>query len=211
MSSPTRPGAASALRWARLSRLLSWLAILVGLGFVIAFLVQAGLFASLLPDEPTPAASRASRTRSTPPNSTVNGMDRENQPYEVKAKRGWQDDKTPTLVHLDTVEGLFRRAAGAEYTITADTGLYDTNVKTLDLAGNVRIVQKDRFTALMDKAHVVVEEKKLTSDVPVDVTFGSGTIRANGMQITDDGARILFLNRVKAQFDAPAAKGDAKP
>ncbi|WP_373503981.1 LPS export ABC transporter periplasmic protein LptC [Aestuariivirga sp.] len=210
MSSPTNPAAASALRWARLSRLLSWLAILVGVGFVVAFLAQAGLFASFLPNEPSaPPAVQPDQINAT--ESTVSGMDRENQPYEVKAKRGWQDDKTPNLVHLDTVEGLFRRAAGVEYTITADTGLYDTFLKTLDLAGHVRIVQKDRFTALMEKAHVVVEEKKLTSDVPVDVTFGSGTIRANGMQITDDGARILFLNRVKAQFDAPAAKGDSKP
>lgn len=210
MSSPTNPAAASALRWARLSRLLSWLAVLVGVGFVVAFLAQAGLFASFLPSEPSISpVVQPDQINAT--ESTVNGVDRENQPYEVKAKRGWQDEKTPNLVHLETVEGRFRRAAGVEYNITADTGLYDTSVKTLDLAGNVRIVQKDRFTALMDKAHVVVEEKKLTSDVPVDVTFGSGTIRANGMQITNDGARILFLNRVKAQFDAPAAKGDAKP
>jgi lipopolysaccharide export system protein LptC len=56
-------------------------------------------------------------------------------------------------------------------------------VKELDLEGQVTIVQKDRFTAVMEKAHVVVEEKKLTSErVPVDVTFGTGTIKANGMK-----------------------------
>ena len=39
----------------------------------------------------------------------------------------------------------------------------------------------------------------------------SGTINANGMQITDDGARILFLNGVRTRFDAPQTKGDANP
>ena len=58
---------------------------------------------------------------------------------------------------------------------------------------------------------MVVEEKRLVSESPVAVTFGSGTVNANGMQITDDGERILFLNGVKARFDAPQAKGDVIP
>ena len=209
MSSPTDVAAARALRWARLSGQLSWLAGVVGLGFVLAFLAQAGLFATLLPDEPAaPTAVHPDRITAT--QSTVNGMDRENQPYEVKAKRGWQDEATPTLVHLETVEGRFRKASGAGYTLNADTGVYDTKLKALDLAGRVTIVQKDRFTAVMDKAHVLVEEKRMQSDSAVDVTFGNGTITANGMEITDDGARILFFNGVKASFGAAPAKGDAQ-
>jgi lipopolysaccharide export system protein LptC len=210
MSSPTNTAASRALRWAGLSRLLSWLAVLVGASFVGLFLYQAGLFALLLPEEPAPPPV-VNPDQITATTSTVNGMDRENQPYQVKAEKGWQDSKIPTLVHLETVEGKFQRPSGAQYTLTARTGAYDTKVKALDLEGQVTIVQKDRFTALMEKAHVVVEEKKLTSNVPVDVTFGSGTIKANGMEITDDGAKILFLNGVKARFGAETAKGDANP
>ena len=116
----------------------------------------------------------------------------------------------PSLVHMETVEGLFRRPSGAVYTMTAKTGSYDTKIKELDLAGDVTIVQPDRFKAVMEKAHVVVEAKRLTSDVPVDVTFTTGSIKANGMEITDDGARILFLNGVKARFSQAAAKGDGQ-
>ena len=84
-------------------------------------------------------------------------------------------------------------------------------VVCLDLEGNVTIVEKDRFTATMDKAHVVVEEKKLTSDVPVDVQFTSGSIQANGVQITDDGRHILFLNGVKARFSqGSTAQGETQ-
>jgi lipopolysaccharide export system protein LptC len=49
------------------------------------------------------------------------------------------------------------------------------------------------------------------SDTPVTVTFSSGSVSANGMQITDDGERILFLNGVRARFEAPQAEGDVKP
>lgn len=210
MSSLTDSAAKRALRWAGLSRLLSWVAIAIGAGFVGLFLYQAGLFTLLLPSEPVapPAVNPDQITATT---STVNGIDKENQPYQVKAEKGWQDATVPTLVHLEIVEGQFRRPSGAEYTLTAKTGAYDTKVKELDLEGNVTIVQKDRLTAVMEKAHVVVEEKKLTSGVPVDVKLPTGTIKANGMEITDDGARILFLNGVKARFGAETAKGDAKP
>ncbi len=211
MSSPTSSAARKALRWAGVFRLMSWLAVLAGVGFVIVFLTQAGLFSALLPGEPPPPPPSVNPDEISATDSTVNGMDRENQPYEVKAERGWQDAKEPALVHLETVSGRFRRAAGAEYTLEARTGTYDTRVKELDLAGNVTIVQKERFRAVMDKAHVVVEEKRLTSAVPVDVQFTNGSIRANGMEISDDGARILFLNGVKARFNETAAKGDAKP
>jgi lipopolysaccharide export system protein LptC len=209
MSSPTDQ-ARKAVRQAGLAKALTWLAAALGLGFVVAFLVQAGLFSALVPEAPKPQVqTRADQITAT--QSTVTGMDRQKLPYEVTARRGWQDEATPTLVHLEGPEGRFRRPAGAEYTISADTGRYDTESKRLDLSGNVLLEQQDRFTARMDSANIVVEEKRLVSDSPVAVSFGSGTVTANAMQITDDGARILFLNGVKARFDAPQAKGDISP
>lgn len=210
MSSPINP-AQKALRRAGLARQVSWLAAALGLGFVLAFLAQAGLFSALIPapKAPPPPAAEADQVNAT--QSTVSGLDKQQQPYEVKAKYGWQDNATPALVHLEQPEGVFHRAQGTQYTLRGDRGLYDTEVKKLDLDGNVVLEQKERFTARMAKANVLVEEKKLQSDTPVDVVFGSGTVHANGMQITDDGNRILFLNGVKARFDAPQAEGGANP
>ena len=211
MSSPTRMSGGRALRFARLSKVMSWLAGLAIAGVIGLFLVQAGLFSLLVHHEVPPPAPVTNPDQITAEGSTVTGLDRENQPYEVKAGRGWQDEATPTLVHLETIEGRFRRSTGVEYTLEAAAGLYDTKAKSLDLAGNVVIVQKDRFTARMDKAHVMVEEKKLTSDSPVDVTMTTGSVRVNGIAITENGSKILFLNGVKAEFNVAPAKGVAKP
>lgn len=209
MSSPTDQ-AGKALRRAGLARAMTWGAAALGIGFVAAFMAQAGFFTAMLPEEPKPQPqAQADQTSATA--STVSGLDTERQPYEVTARRGWQDDATPTLVHLEAPQGVFRRPAGAQYMISAETGLYDTETKKLDLTGNVLLEQQDRFKARMDRANVVVEEKRLTSDGPVAVDFGTGTVNANGLQITDDGRRILFLNGVKARFDAPQAKGDVNP
>ena len=210
MSSPTK-AARRAVRSATLSRLLSWLAAAIGIGFVLAFLAQAGLFRALMPREAAPPPPAVEPDRITAGVSTVNGIDDEKQPYQVTARRGWQDGKTPNLVHLEEPVGVFRRASGTKYTITGSNGLYDTKLKSLDLDGNVVLEQEGRFKARMDKANIVVKEKKLVADTPVTAQFGSGTVDANGMQITDDGARILFLNGVKARFTAAEGKGDTNP
>ena len=210
MSSPT-DHARKAVRAATLSRLLSWLAAAVGIGFVITFLAQAGLFNALLP-QPAPApVPDVEPDRITTGSSTVTGIDDEKQPYEVTARRGWQDGTTPNLVHLEEPVGLFRRASGTKYSITGASGLYNTDTKSLQLEGKVVLEQKGRFTARMEKAQITVKEKKLTSDTAVTADFASGTVNANGMQITDDGARILFLNGVKARFTASEGKGDTNP
>lgn len=197
------------LREASLARLLSWLAAAIGIGFVLLFLVQAGLFHALLPKQSEAPAVTVEPDRITAETSTVTGVDNQRQPYEVKAKRGWQDEKTPNLVHLEAPEGKFQRASGGSFTISAEKGQYDTEIKVLDLNTNVVLAQGDRFTARMAEARVAVREKKLVSESKVQATFGAGgTVDANGMQITDDGDRILFLNGVRAQFDAAPPKGD---
>lgn len=211
MSSPTRISGDRALRIALVSKILSWLTAFAILAAIGLFLGQAGFFSLLVHREPPPPPPVTDPDKVTATGSTVSGLDRENQPYEVTASRGWQDVATPNIVHLETIRGNFRRSTGAHYTLEADTGVYDTKVKALDLAGHVVIVEKDRFTARMDKAHVVVEEKTLTSGSPVDVSFATGSVRANGIAISEDGTKIKFLNGVKAQFNAPPAKGDAQP
>ncbi|MGH6821449.1 MAG: LPS export ABC transporter periplasmic protein LptC [Methylocella sp.] len=196
---------------ARLAPMLSWIAGLAGVGFVAVFLLQAGIFAYLMPAEKTGPVSVDNPGEITAYDSTVSGIDRNNQPYELKAKRGWRDKDRNELTHMETVLATFHKASGEAYNVTSRSGQYDEKRKEFDLTGNVEIVQGDRFTARMEKARVMVEDKSMTSDVPVEVVLGNSTIRANGLKMTDDGANILFLNGVKARFGATPKKGDMSP
>jgi lipopolysaccharide export system protein LptC len=95
--------------------------------------------------------------------------------------------------------------------VTARNAVYDTITRLLDLEGNVVIKEEGRFSAVMDKALVTVEEKKLTSETPVVVTFANGSIAANGVAVTNNGKNILFMKGVKAHFGGQETKGDGKP
>jgi len=218
MSSPTdektfsgNDAARRANRRARLARFIGWLAAALALGFFAVFLIQAGFFAALLPKPPTPPVEVENPEQVTSSGATLAGFDREHQPYEVRAESGYQDKDKPNLVHLEKVAATFRKTTGEIYNVMANRALYDTKVKELELSGDVEIVEPGRFTARLQRAHVVVEEKKLTSDAAVSVTLADGWIEAHGLEISDDGRAILFLNGVRARFGSAARQGDGGP
>ena len=198
----------AARRRARLAPILSWAVVALGLGLVAMFLLQAGILSVLQP-KPKPVPVTIEKPEQIVGSfSRIAGFDREKQPYEVTAKKGYQDKEKDNLVHLEELVATFRRSSGQAYEISSNTGLYDSKAKEMDLEGKVEIVEAGRFTANMEKAHIVMEKKNLVSNVPVVVEMDSGTITANGLKITNDGKNILFLNGVKARFTETAKKGD---
>ena len=210
-----RTGDARALSGAmtryRLAPLIGWAAILAALALIGSFFWQAGVFNALIPKPPVAPTVVDNPEQGAATTATVTGFDKENQPYTFSSETALQDKTEPHKVHLTGVSGRFQRNSGEIITLAANGGLYDTDAKTLDLAGKVHIVSEGRFTADMDRAHVDTTTKKMTSDTPVTVVYGSGTINANGLEITDDGKNILFKDRVRAKFINKPGEGDGKP
>jgi lipopolysaccharide export system protein LptC len=174
---------------------------------VVIFLYQTGAF-SPAPKQPDQTA--LSPDQVTVIDSTITGLDSQNRPYSISARNAVQDKDKPNFIALDEVSGATNRGNGEAITFESRKGLYDSDVKTLDLDNDVVVKSAGRFTARMDKAHVIVGEKRLTSNVPVAVELSNGRIDANGVEITNDGNNILFLNGVKAHFTNTKSQGDAQ-
>jgi lipopolysaccharide export system protein LptC len=197
-----------AARRARLAPYVSGAFGLAVVGLFLAFLYQTGAFAP----KPKPVEEAVvPADHVTVSTSTITGLDSQQKPYSISAKTAIQDKDEPKLIKLNDVSGATNRKNGEAITFQSQKGLYNSDVKTLDLDTEVVIQSDGRFTARMDKAHVVVGEKRLTSDVPVQVQLSNGTINANGVQITNDGNNILFLNGVKAHFGSSKSQGDSNP
>ena len=181
---------------------------LIVLALLAIFLYQTGTFTS----EPKPVLDTAlPADQVTVTTSTITGLDSEKQPYSISASTAVQDKDKPNFINLDQVSGATSRTDGEKIIFKSQKGLYNSDGKTLDLDKDVVITSAGRFTARMDKAHVVVEEKRLTSGVPVVVELNNGTINANGVEISNDGNNIVFLNGVKAHFEKSQSKGDSTP
>jgi lipopolysaccharide export system protein LptC len=196
---------------ARLAPLLSLAFLAVAFGFLLLFMFQSGFFSAIVPKAKTADIVVQKPEQITGEQSRIAGFDKNQMPYEVTAVSGYQDKTNTDLAHLETVAGKFRKKNGDTIEMLSNTALFDSKSKQLDMKGDVTIRRQGSYTATMDSAHVDVETKDLTSDVPVVVETENATIRANGTKISNDGKTIVFLNGVRARFEQAAKKGDEAP
>ena len=199
-----------------LSRLLGWLFLGIMVGVIALFVMQIQSFNALAPPPPRTVPSEADAANAPPEevvvsNARFTGFDDARQPYTVTARTARQDESDMTKVHLEEVGAEMNRKAGSTIAIRSNRALYDSKAKSIDLEGAVEITGLSGLTAKMEKARVGLETRALRSEVPVTVVNAETTIAANGLEIADDGKRILFFNGVKATFRGANRKGSSTP
>ena len=196
-------GRAAPARYRR-ARIVSWA--LFGLAGALAavFVVHIARFESAAPTRPESENAAPVSTEVVVTDSRLTGFDSERQPYSVTAESAVQDTSEPNRVHLKGVAGELNRASGDTLGLAARTALFDSKTDVLQLEGDVRLVSAGRFVAEMAKADVTLTDKRLRSQGPVSVTFDRGRITAGGLEITEDGNRVVFFDRAKVTFGPPA-------
>ena len=216
MSSHIERRARSRAPTGSLARLLGWLFLGITIGVIVLFVMQIQSFNALAPPAPQTVPADADAGNAPPEevvvsNARFTGFDKERQPYTVTARTARQDESDMTKVHLSDVGAEMNRKTGSTIAIRSNSALYDSKAKSIDLQGNVEISGLSGLTARMEKARVGLESRALRSEVPVTVVNDEATIAANGLEIADDGKRILFFNGVKATFRGANRKGSSTP
>jgi lipopolysaccharide export system protein LptC len=181
---------------------------------IVALIAIIAIQAGMLEQRPQPveqAPQNLPADQITVSRTTITSFDAGEMPYSINADTAVQDRNKPNFIWLTTVTGELKRQNGSKITMKSKQGLWDSTKRTLDLEGDVVFDQAGRFNGVMDKAQIAMKDKKVSSQSPVIVQMGSGTINANGMEITNDGNNILFLNGVRAKFKTSGGKGDNSP
>ena len=181
-------------------RAVGLVAILGAIALAGSFVFQVGLLAPPQPKDVKAEITIAKPEQVTGENSRITGLDRNQLPYEIRAKSGQQDEKIETLVHLQGVDGAFERPSGSKMDVTALAATFDTKSRDLQLQGDVVFSEGQRFKALMQKASVNMDDQTLISQSPVEVDMQGTLIKAESLSVTDNGSRILFRGGVKAHF-----------
>jgi len=183
----------------------SWVILAVTAVLLAVFIGKAGLFASFFGKKPAPVVDLPLPDQISSGVSMITGFDKDDQPYRLTAQSVLQDEQNGDLSHLKTLTGLLRKKDDKNLQMSALRGLYNKESKILDLEGKIKIVSQDEYVAYLEKARVTLKEKRLYATVPVKVIFDRGTIRANGVDIINNGERVLFFNGVKTRFNANTA------
>jgi lipopolysaccharide export system protein LptC len=204
-------GAETAVRAAparyRRARVASWALFGLAAALAAVFVVHVARFESAAPTRPAAETAAPVSTQVVVTDSRLTGFDRERQPYSVTAESAVQDSAEPNRVRLEGVAGELHRASGDTLGLAARTALFDSKTDVLQLEGDVTLVSAGRFVAEMAKADVTLTDKRLRSQGPVSVTFDRGRIIAGGLEITEDGNRVVFFDRARVTF-GPQAKDD---
>jgi lipopolysaccharide export system protein LptC len=191
----------------RRARVVSWALFGLAAAFAGVFVIHIARFEATAPTRPPAETAAPAGNEVVVTRSRLTGFDRERQPYSVTAASAVQDSDEPNRVHLETVAGELHRRSGDILSLAARTALFDTKTEVLQLDGGVTLVAAGRFVAEMARANVTLADKRLRSQSPVHVRFDRGEITAGGLEITDDGNRVVFFNRARATF-GPQTKDD---
>lgn len=208
MMATNKYGAESAVRAAparyRRARVASWALFGLAAALAAVFVVHVARFESAAPTRSEAESAAPLSSEIVVTDSRLTGFDRERQPYSVTAERAVQDAAEPNRIHLEGIAGELHQASGDTLGLAASTALFDSKSDVLQLEGDVTLVSAGRFVAKMAKADVTLTDKRLRSQGPVRVTFDRGRISAGGLEITEDGNRVIFFDRAKVTFGPPA-------
>jgi lipopolysaccharide export system protein LptC len=143
----------------------------------------------------------------------LTGFRQEARPYEVTATRALQDVRKPTLIELEEMRARMAiDEKGTMARLEATAGVFDTQKEQLELRQSVTVTTDDGQEARLRSAFVDFKAGTVVSKERVGVKMSSGTIEADGLEVSDGGKAISFIGRVNAVFDkAPPAEPMASP
>jgi len=133
-----------------------------------------------------------SGTKITMDSPHLTGFTPDQRPYDLKAKTATQDVTDPVHVDLHDLTTTVQMEDKSSVIMTATSGLFDTKSQILDLKEHIFLRSSTGYEARLTQAQVDMAKGTVTSDHPVAVKLLNGTLDANGLNIIDNGALVIF-------------------
>ncbi len=149
-----------------------------------------------------------SGTRITMDSPHLAGFTPDQRPYELWAKSAVQDVTNPNNVELHQLRAKVQMEDRTGITMDARAGLFNTKTQLLDLKDNILLQSTTGYEARLTQANVDLGGGTVSSDQPVAVKLLNGTLDANRLRITENGALVRFEGGVSMILipDQPATE-----
>jgi lipopolysaccharide export system protein LptC len=141
----------------------------------------------------------------------LTGFQKDQRSFDVRAATATQNLKRMNRVDLTAPVAKIEMAAKSFANIVARTGIYDTKLDRMLLRNRIRIVTDSGYTLLLELARIDFKSGALESVRPVVVQMESGSIRANRMNATDSGEKVVFSGGVTSTFQNLFVAPDVEP
>jgi lipopolysaccharide export system protein LptA len=137
-----------------------------------------------------------SGTRLTMEVPHIGGFTRDGREYKVSAEAAVQDLTKPDVLELSGIKGTTITKDNETIKLAAVAGLYATKSQLLTLTNGIDITTSGGKHAQLSEAQIETSKGDVVSKRPVKVQFPNGDLRANGVEIFNNGERIHFSGAV---------------
>lgn len=128
---------------------------------------------------------------------TLNGFTSSNASYEIVADKALQDLTDPKTVLLEKIGATLTLEDGNVASVEATQGQFHIDDENLRLSEGVKLHMSSGYAAELDNAHIDVKAGILTSEGQIAIESAMGDIRANRLEVRENGEYVLFEDRVK--------------
>jgi lipopolysaccharide export system protein LptC len=193
-------------RVARLRRWIFWIAASITLVLALALAAQ-GL--RHLPVDLRFAHIGVEGSRLIIEQPKLVGYRKDGHPYQLSAKRGVQNMKTPSVSDLDELEVTFGDNVEGVTILTAQKGVYDSDAEHADLSSGVRIVKKNGYDLRLEKALMDFKTSVMTSDNPARLILSDGEVTSKSVRFSESERRATFIGDVHSVMNGAKDDDDA--
>jgi lipopolysaccharide export system protein LptC len=141
----------------------------------------------------------------------LGGFTRDGRPYELTARAAAQDLTNPGVLELKDVRAKIAMQDKSTVTITAASGIYDTKGDTMLLRNDVVVTSSAGYSVRLNEAKVDVKTNRIISDQRVEVTLSNGTVKANRLEVGDNGDVMRFEGDVDVDLIPQSAASTPAP
>jgi lipopolysaccharide export system protein LptC len=153
----------------------------------------------------------------------LSGFTKDGRGYSIMAKSAAQDLTKTNVIELSEIIANFSLAANAATELKAAKGVYDAKADRVQLTEGIQIDSSSGYKGKLHDALIEVKRGYILTENPIDFIFNEGTLRADRMEIFDNGARAVFQGRVQlvtrlpgpdettATVTAPVPQANAEP
>lgn len=185
---------------------------LVGLAALLALIVVVQLVLGNGEEAPDQVETAGENARMINPRFT--GRDDSGAPFTVTAdtairRRGEALNMTELenpRIDFEMLEALDESADG----VLAETGLYDSEARTLDLETDVRFRTRSGYLFRSEDARIYLGEDRVVGQSQVEGIGPMGRIRADRYEVLDGGDHVVFTGNVVARIETDNS-GEASP
>ncbi len=169
---------------------------------------------SNVPADISIAAASLNGTKITMEFPKLSGFRKDGKPYQVRARSGVQDVRSPKVIELNEVEARIQVEAENAVNVIAPAGIFDSGTDLMKLSIRkkeepITLKSSSGFTVVLQSAEVNLKAGALSSNDPVTVRMPNGTITSDRLAVSDGGKLIIFSGSVRSLFKTSGVETDS--